>query len=114
MIIFFLVGVIETSKSSIQVFKDIINLKADIENNRLPKLGSKTEKGIHILKILFENPIITANRLVEEMEVAHSTANRLLSELEKLNIIEEYTGFKRNRKFIFKEYFGIFNKGNNE
>jgi len=113
-ITFFLVGVIETSKSSIQVFKDIINLKADIENNRLPKLGSKIEKGIHILKILFENPIITANRLVEEMGVAHSTVNRLLSEFEKLNIIEEYTGFKRNRKFIFKEYFEIFNKGNNE
>jgi len=113
-ITFFLVGVIETSKSSIQVFKDIIKLKTEIENNRLPKLGSKTEKGIHILKILFENPIITTNRLVKEMKIAHSTANRLLSDFEKLNIIEEYTGFKRNRKFIFKEYFEIFNKGNNE
>jgi len=113
-ITFFLVGVMETSKSSIQVFKDIINLKADIENNRLPTLGSKIEKGINILRILFENPIITANRLVEEMGIAHSTANRLLTEFEKLNIIEEYTGFKRNRKFIFKEYFEIFNKGNNE
>ncbi len=113
-ITFFLVGVIETSKSSIQVFKDIIKLKAEIENNRLPRLGSKTEKGIRILKILFENPIITANRLVEEMKIAHSTANRLLVDFEKLNIIEEYTGFKRNRKFIFKEYFEIFNKGNIE
>ncbi len=110
---FFLVGIIETSKSSIQVFKDIIHLKADIINNRLPKLGNKTEKGIHILKILFKNPIITAGRLVEEMGVAHSTANRLLSKFEKLNIIEEYTGFKRNRKFIFREYFEIFNKENN-
>lgn len=109
-IIFFLVGVIETSKSSIQVFKDIISLKAEIVNNRLPKLGSKAEKGIKMLKILFENPIITASGLVEKMGVAHSTANRLLSEFEKLNIIEEYTGFKRNRKFIFKEYFKIFNK----
>jgi len=111
---FFLVGVIETSKSSIQVFKDIIKLKSDIENNRLPRLGSKTEKGIQILKILFENPIITAGKLVEEMGIAHSTANRLLFDFEKLNIIKEYTGFKRNRKFIFKEYFEIFNKENND
>ena len=113
-IIFFLVGITETSKSSIQVFKDIIKLKTEIENYRLPKLGSKTEKGIKVLKILFENPIITANRLAEEMRTAHSTADRLLADFEKLNIIEEYTGFKRNRKFIFKEYFEIFNKGNNE
>ena len=106
---FFLVGVIETSKSSIQVFKDIITLKADIENNRLPKLGSKTEKGSKLLKILFENPIITAGKIVDEMGISHSTANRLLSDFEKLEIIKEYTGFKRNRKFIFKEYFEIFN-----
>jgi len=45
-----LVDVIETSKSSIQVFKNIIKLKSDIENNRLPKLRSKTEKGMKILK----------------------------------------------------------------
>ena len=107
-IIFFLVGVIETSKSSIQVFNDIIKLKSDIENNRLPKLVSKTEKGMKMLKILFENPIITPTIIVEKMNVSHSTANRLLSDFEKLRILEEYTGFKRNRKFIFKEYFEIF------
>jgi Fic family protein len=112
-ITFFLVGVIETSKSSIQVFKDIITLKADIENMRLPKLGSKTEKGMKVLKVLFQNPIITSNKLVEELNIANSTANRLLVDFEKLKIIQEYTGFKRNRKFIFKEYFDIFNKNNN-
>ena len=112
-IIFFLVGVVETSKSSIQVFKDIITLKSDIENERLPKLGSKTEKGMKMLKVLFQNPIITSNKLVEELNIANSTANRLLVNFEKLKIIQEYTGFKRNRKFIFKEYFDIFNKNDN-
>ncbi|NOZ35780.1 MAG: Fic family protein [Chlorobi bacterium] len=107
---FFLVGVIETSKSSIQVFKDIIELKTDIENERLPKLGSKTEKGMKVLKVLFQNPIITSNKLVEELNIANSTANRLLTDFEKLKIIQEYTGFKRNRKFIFKKYFDLFNR----
>ncbi len=111
-ITFFLVGVIETSKSSIQVFKDIITLKSDIENERLPKLGSKTEKGMKVLKVLFQNPIITSNKLVEELNIANSTANRILVDFEKLNIIKEYTGFKRNRKFIFKEYFDLFNRNN--
>ena len=109
-ITFFLVGVIETSKSSIQVFKDILKLKSDIENRRLLKLGSKTEKGVQVLNILFQNPIITSAKLVEELNIAHSTANRLLVDFENLKIIQEYTGFKRNRKFIFKEYFDIFNK----
>jgi len=109
-ITFFLVGVIETSKLSIQVFKDIIQLKSDIENNKIPKMGSKAEKGFLLLRILFQNPIITSNKLVEELNIASSTANRLLSEFEKLEIIEEYTGFKRNRKYIFKDYFELFNR----
>ncbi len=109
-ITFFLVGVIETSKSSIQVFKDIIKLKSEIENNKIPKMGSKSEKGMKILRILFQNPIITSNNLVKEMNIAASTANRLLAEFEKLGIITEYTGFKRNRKYIFKDYFELFNR----
>ena len=110
-IIFFLAGVIETSKLSIQVFKDIIQLKTAIEN-KIPQMGSRAEKGFQMLRILFQNPIINSIKLVEEMNIASSTANRLLSEFEKLGIIEEYTGFRRNRKYIFKDYFEIFN--NNE
>ena len=52
---FFLVGVIETSKESIQVFKDILLLKADIETNLLPKLGSKSAKGQVLLSHLYKN-----------------------------------------------------------
>jgi len=105
---FFLVGVIETSKSSIQVFKNILKLKLDIETNRLPKIGTKMEKGLQAIKILFKTPIITATKLAKEMQTSQSTANRLLTELENLEIIKEYTGFKRNRRFIFKEYFDLF------
>ena len=111
---FFLVGVIETSKSSIQVFKDIIELKSDIENERLVKLGSKSKRNIQALGILFDNPIITAGKFVDKMGIAHSTANRLLANFEDLGILKEFTGYKRNRKFIFKEYFEIFNKGKND
>ena len=73
-------------------------------------MGSKAEKGIQILNILFQNPIITSNKLVGELNIASSTANRLLSEFEKLKIIEEYTGFRRNRKYIFKDYFELFDR----
>lgn len=73
-------------------------------------MGSKAEKGIQISRILFQNPIITSKKLVGELNIAASTANRLLSEFEKLGIIEEYTGFRRNRKYIFKDYFELFDR----
>ena len=61
-----------------------------------------------MLRILFQNPIITSKKLVKELNIASSTANRLLSEFEMLGIIKEYTGFRRNRKYIFKDYFELF------
>jgi len=38
-----------------------------------------------------------------------SEANRLIKDLIDLGILSELTGYKRNRKFMFKEYFKIFN-----
>ena len=57
---FFLVGVIETSKESIQVFKDIIMLKNKVEIEKLPKLGSKIKNGLQLLNHLFQLPITNA------------------------------------------------------
>ena len=107
---FFLVGVIETSKESIQVFKDIITLKNEIEVNRLPKLGSKVDKGQQLIKQLFQVPITDSKQVAEFLQISPSTANRLINDLIELKILTELTGYKRNRKFMFKEYFNIFHK----
>jgi len=105
---FFLVGVIETSKESIQVFKDIIALKTDIETKRLPTLGSKVEKAQLLLKQLFQVPITDSKQVSELLQISPSTANRLIKDLIELNILSELTGYKRNRKYMFGEYFRIF------
>lgn len=106
---FFLVGVIETSKESIQVFKDIIKLNNNIETERLPKLGSKIENGQLLMKQLFQIPITDSKQVSDLLNISASTANRLIKDLIDLEILSELTGYKRNRKFMFKEYFKIFN-----
>lgn len=111
---FFLVGVIETSKESIQVFKDIITLKTDIETNRLPKLGSKIEKAQQLLNHLYQVPITNSKQVAKILEVSPSTANRLITEMIELGILSELTGYKRNRKYMFTEYFRIFYQEQND
>ena len=110
---FFLVGVIETSQSSIQVFKDIITLKDKIETKKLPKLSSKIENGYQLIKQLFQSPITDAKHVAELLKISPSTANRLIKQLIDLGILTELTGYKRNRKYVFKEYFEIFKTDNN-
>ena len=109
---FFLVGVIETSKESIQVFKNIIGLKNNIELEKLPKLGSKIENGHLLLKHLFQVPITDSKFVSSYLQISPSTANRLINQFIELQILTELTGYKRNRKYIFKEYFNIFQREN--
>jgi len=105
---FFLVGIIETSNSSIQVFKKIIELRREIETIKLPKLGVKIDKGHALLNYLYQKPIIESKEISENMKISAATANRLIAQFVEMEILTELTGYKRNRKFIFKEYFDIF------
>lgn len=105
---FFLVGVIESSKNSIQVFKDILKLKTDIEMEKLPKLGTRARNGQILLKELYQIPITSAKHVSILLNVSHPTANRLIDGLIDLGILTELTGYKRNRKFMLREYFDLF------
>lgn len=105
---FFLVGVIETSKSSIEVFKNILSLKSRLETKELPKLGSKVNRGQQLLQVLYQAPILSTKNTASILKISTSTANRLIVDFVNLGILEEYTGYRRNRKFIFKEYVDLF------
>ena len=107
---FFLVGIIETASSSISVFKKIIILREKTEIGKISKMGSKSKRGLILIKSLYQNPITDSNSVCALLDIAPSTANRLIADFQKNGILEELTGFKRNRKFIFREYFNIFQK----
>lgn len=107
---FFLVGIIETASSSINVFKKIIILRQKTEIEKISKMGSKAKRGLILIKSLYQNPITDSNSVSALLDIAPSTANRLIADFQREGILEELTGFKRNRKYIFREYFDIFQK----
>ena len=107
---FFLVGIIETASSSINVFKKIIILREKIEIGKISKMGSRAKRGLILIKSLYQNPIIDSNSICDLLDIAPSTANRLILDFQKEGILKELTGFKRNRKYIFREYFDIFQR----
>ncbi len=105
---FFLVGVIETAKSGVQTFQKIVQLRNDVELNRLIKLGRKQNDAKRLINELYKQPILDANRVTELLNIHISTANRLIADLENLQILKELTGYKRNRMFAFDEYIKLF------
>ncbi len=105
---FYLVGIIETSNKGIDTFKAILKLKEQIEDKKLIKLGKKLPKAKSLLKYLFRKPVVTAQDVQDELKVSLPTVNSMLSDFERLEILDEKTGWKRNREFEFTEYLNLF------
>ena len=104
---FFLVGVIETAKSSITTFDLILKLQKDVET-KLQKLGSRSKNAHVIINNLYQHPSINAQKVKELTELSLPSAYKLIDELEGLGIIEEVTGAKRGKQYLFREYIDLF------
>lgn len=105
---YFLEGVSQTAENSAQTLKKIIDLKTDLEKNKLLSLGKRTKKANEFLSFLFHSPVITSTALQKEMKITAKTANSLIDAFIGLNILKERTGYSRNRIFVFDKYVKLF------
>lgn len=104
---YFLEGVRSTSENAIQTFKNIIKLRSEAEH-KIISLGKKQALAKSFLQFLYSKPIADAADVAEALEINISTALRLIDDFIKLKILEEITGYKRNRIFAFDDYIKLF------
>lgn len=104
---FFLVGVIETAKSSTTTFDNILKLQKKVES-QLQKLGSRTANAQKVMNTLYQRPVINAARVGEAADVSPASAYKLIVDLEKFGILKEITGGKRGKLYAFNAYLKLF------
>ncbi len=104
---FFLQGVITTAQKAILTFRQIIKLNEDA-HNKIASLGKRQTNALKLLRCLYIRPIVDINQTAGLLKVNFSTAKRLIDALLKLELLEEMTGYKRNRQFIFRSYLDLF------
>lgn len=107
-IIFFLTGILKTAESSIDTFNAIIKLRQVIEEKKIITLGKRVPLALELIRYLYSKPIVDAKEISTALEVNITTAHRLIQDFEKLKILIEKTGYKRNRVFIFDDYIKLF------
>lgn len=105
---FFLVGIIETAKKGVETFDAILKLKATTELN-IQSLKTRATNAQKIIQDLYKHPMIEVNRIIEITGVSKRTAYHLIDDLERLKILKEITGAKRDKLYVFDEYLKLFN-----
>jgi len=105
---FFLVGIIETTKSGIETFDAVLKLKKETEDN-IQKTGNRSHHLLSIMEFLYQKPTINASKIVEITGVSQATAYKILEELINMKILKEITGSKRGKIYVFDPYIKLFN-----
>ena len=104
---FFLVGVIETAKSSITTFDNILKLQKQVEA-QIQTLGSRTANAQKVLHYLYQRPMVDAAKVCKVADISSASAYKLIADLEQFGILKEITGGKRGKMYVFDAYLKLF------
>lgn len=105
---FFLSAVIQTAGKGKQTFEGILALRQEMDQMAFA-YGKRAENLQRLLRHLYRRPAITATEASALLEVSHQTASNLLNNMMEDGMLEEITGYQRNRVFVFGRYLSLFN-----
>lgn len=104
---FFLVGIIETAKGSIDTFDNIMKLQREVDI-KIQRLGARTSNARVVVSQLYVRPLINVQKVADITDLSLPSAYKLVNELEQLGILKEITGAKRGKQYWFDEYINLF------
>jgi len=109
---FFIRGVQEVSREAADTAQSILRMREEHRQLLSTKLAkdklTATPYDFVFLEYLFEQPIITVRLAEERLNCAFVTANKVVERFVKLGLLEEMTGFQRNRRFRYAPYLALF------
>ena len=105
---FFLRGVEVVAKEATSKARRVVNMREEHRALIASDLGRAAPNALTLLEKLFERPIVNVNEVAELTGTAFATANRVVESLEKLGLLIEITGQKRNRVYSYEPYLQLF------
>ncbi len=107
---FFADAVAETATQAVDTAQQLMKLAAS-DGERINSLKRISGSAHQVHKALLERPMASPNWIQEKTQLSPATANACLRELEKIDILKEVTGQKRNRLYSYTRYISIMNQG---
>jgi Fic family protein len=103
---FMLLGVELTAKDAIAVSEKLVALQEEST-----KLVDGQTRGLELIKLLYQYPLIDARGVKKHLDVSLDTAIAWLRKFEELKIVREITGQKRGRVYRFDRYMDVLDAG---
>ena len=109
---FFLRGVQQVGQEAADTARNILRIREEhrqLLNEKVAKDKlAATPYDFAFLEYLFQQPIVTIRLAEQHLNCAFVTANKVVERFVNLGLLEEMTGFQRNRRFRYAPYLALF------
>ena len=107
---FFLRGIVEVSQSATDTTRKILDMRETHRIRIIEKAGGRSANALKLLDQLFGQPVTSIKSVETNIQTTFHTANKLVNQLVQFGLLQEMTGQKRNRLFIYQPYMNLFNR----
>ena len=107
---FFADAIVETATQAVETVQQLIKLDAR-DGQRINELKRISGSAHIIHKAMLERPIASPKWIQKKTQLSPATVNACMRDLEKIGILKEVTGHKRNRLYSYVQYISIMNQG---
>ncbi|MHB2149649.1 Fic family protein [Calditrichota bacterium LG25] len=107
---FFLRGILEVSNSATQTAKKILQMRENHRKIISEKMGRIAGNGHKVLEYLYRMPICSVPEIQRLIGTSYPAANYLIQRMVDVGILQETTGRRRHRRFIYRSYIDLFHE----
>ncbi|MEF9426479.1 MAG: hypothetical protein L0956_04635 [Candidatus Mariimomonas ferrooxydans] len=107
---FFLKGIIETSGYAVDTARRILELQTR-HRDLLWREKISSPLAVGILEKLYVTPYVAVRTIAETFDISFQAASTLVLQLERVGILKEITGRKRDKRYVYTEYLNILSEG---
>lgn len=107
---FFLIGVKETSDQAAETARQILGI-FEKDRGRIEQLGRPAASALRVHQYLQSKPILSVSVAAKELGLSAPTVRKSIQHLMEIGVVNESTGKKRGRLFVYGGYLNILNQG---
>lgn len=105
---FFLRGIAEVATEATETARRILQMRETHRAAITTGLGRAAANGLKVLESLYDRPIVSVKEVQGLTGTTFPAANSLVSKMVELHVLEEMTGFSRNRRYRYADYIALF------
>jgi Fic family protein len=112
-LLFFLEGVEETAEEAVSTATQILEIFA-ADRGQIESLGRPAGNALRVHSLLQRKPVVSVAAAANELNLTAPTVRSAIDNLQKIGLVRETTGKRRDRLFVYSRYLDILQEDTGE